>query len=143
MILSTPKNTLIFSNVEYLCSNSELCVHLCKKYSLSLKIRDKKKEYIQISINNITDEEIKNIIIITYKYNIPNYNLPYWIENIYIHHVNLTKKNNNQLNIENIKIPHNCNLNITYHDEDVFFTNLDNSTLSQLVKIQKLIEREE
>jgi hypothetical protein len=121
MILSNPKNTLIFSNVDYLYSNSELCVHLCKKYSLSWKIRDKKKEYIQISINNITDEEIKNIIIVTDKYNIPNYNLPYWIENIYIHHVNLAKINNIQLNIEKLKIPHNCNLNIIYHEDDKFY----------------------
>ena len=121
MILSNPKNTLIFSNVDYLYSDSKLYIHLCKNIYFQSNKVNYKKEYIQISINNITDEEIKNIIIITDKYNIPNYNLPYWIENIYIHHVNSTKKNNNQLNIEKLKIPHNCNLNIIYHEDDKFY----------------------
>ncbi len=114
MLNLKPGNTLIFSDFY---DNIKIKYSYSRRYNYKWKVENNENDTTYESINNITDENIKNLIIYTNgnceKFN----NLPYWLENVYIYFS--TEDNSiKKFDVNNIKIPLNCNLTIKNVFED-------------------------
>ena len=126
-----PENTLIFTDY---CKNYKLVygenpnrhkVYIHNEWFHAHKLRK------TININNIEDENIKNIIIDTVCTKLENINLPFWIEHIYIYAYE------EDFDSSNIKVPFGCQLHIETENIDKSFWNLDENYEYNVYTINK------
>ena len=133
-----PENTLIFTDY-------------CKSFKLIYKENpNKHKIYLHnewcraeklrktININNIEDTNIKYIIIDTFDTKLENYNLPYWIEHVFIY--SSCSFNDKVFDSSNIKLPFGCQLHIETENTDYSYWSLDENYEYNVYTLYKIIK---
>jgi hypothetical protein len=76
------------------------------------------KKFRQININNITDEDIKYIVIeieIDTYVNLSALNIPLWIEQVFIYYYD----DKYTINVDDLKVPLNCEVYIIENEFDI------------------------
>ena len=132
----TPENSLIFTDY---CKSYKLVygenpnmhkVYIHNEWFHAYKLRK------TININNIENTNIKNIIIDTVCTKLENYNLPYWIEHVFIY--SSCSLNDKVFDSSNIKVPFGCQLHIETENTDYSFWNLDENYEYNVYTINKI-----
>ena len=131
-----PENTLIFTDY---CKSYKLVygenpnmhkVYIHNEWFDAYKLRK------TININNIEDTNIKYIIIDTFDTKLENYNLPYWIEHVFIY--SSCSSYGEDFDSSNIKVPFGCQLHIETENTDYSFWNLDENYEFNVYTLNKI-----
>ena len=131
-----PENTLIFTDY---CKSFKLIykenpnkhkIYMYNEWHSAEKLRK------TININKIENSNIKYIIIDTFATKLENYNLPYWIEHVFIY--SSCSSYGEDFDSSNIKVPFGCQLHIETENTDYSFWNLDENYEYNVYTINKI-----